>query len=314
MRFEFNTTYALLMVGILLLICFLKQVIQTLAAAADLCDKCTVAACDCHCVAALVSGQAARRVVAVYLLFLPITFNAVYFLHQSFSKFDWTSSIVFVDFRLLRSNATSTATSSATIELTSKTELDVMFVLMPFALMVALNTWIWISFTIDSRSHLTADTVWDESLPQPVAYYELAYYAELLAQNFAHIAVASSGRTFIEVASASLALTLVECSFVAGARHRRDDAVARGATTALTILLIAAASPLPFMLQPNCVIAQAISAVHATCVILVTGLHFTANGEASASSILAVRVGTTVLASAAHIALLAHGRNRSCPP
>jgi hypothetical protein len=309
MRFEFNTTYALIMVGILLLICFLKQVVQTLSAAADLCDKCSAAACDCHCVSVLVSGQAARRVVAVYLLFLPIVYNVVYFYHQSFSRFDWASSVVLVDFKFTSANAT----HPAALRLTNQTELDAMFFMIPFALATSLTCWLWIALTTDSNSHLTHDTVWDDSLPEPVAYYEICYYGELLALNFSLIAVASSGRTFTEIAYASLALTLVQCSFVAGARHRRDDTVGRATTTALTVLLVLAAAPIATMLQPNCVLAEAVAAVHAVCVCLVTGLHFTANGEASASSILAVRVGTTLLASAAHLAVLIHGRNRACP-
>jgi hypothetical protein len=310
MKLEFNTTFAVVIVALLLLICFCRQVLQALAAAADLCDKCSADLCDCHCIAALVSGQAARRVVAVYLLFLPITYNAVYFYHQSFTRYDWASSVVLVDFKYTAANAT----RPAALRLTSQTEVDTLFFIMPFALMVSLNTWVWLAFTTDARSHLTHDTVWDDSLPEPVAYYELVYYAELLAMNASFIALASSGRTFPELASASLALTLVQCSFVASARIRRDDAVARVSTTALTLLLVAAAFPLAAMLQTNCVLAETIAAVHATCVCLVTGLHFTANGEASASSILAVRVGTTVLASAAHLAVLIHGRNRACPP
>ena len=308
---NFNSTYAIVIVGLLLLVCFCKQFLQALAAAADLCDKCTLSCCDFRCIAALVSGEAPRRAVAVYLLFLPIIYNAVYFWHQNFSHFDWASSVVLVDFRVARANSTSSA--PGTLQLTLQTELDVMFCVMPFALVASLNCWIWLSFTTDNRAHLTPDTVWDDSLPEPVAYYELAYYAELLALNFSLISVASSGRTFPEVAYASLALTLVQCSFVAGARHRRDDAVGRVSTAALTLLLVAVAVPLVVMIEPNCPVSEALAAVHAFCVCLVTGLHFTSNGEASASSILAVRVGTTVLASLAHLAVLIHGRNRVCP-
>jgi len=309
MQLKFNESFAIAIVCLLLLVCFCKQVLQALAALADICDKCSADLCDCHCVASLVSGQAARRVVAIYLLFLPVIYNAVYFAHSNFSKFDWASSIVVVDFHAVRSNTT----ASLSLQLTAQTELDVMFCITPFALAASLSCWLWIALTTDSRSSLTHDTVWDDSLPEPVAYYEICYYAELLALNFSLIAVASSGRTILEVGYAALALTLVECSFVAGARHRRDDAVGRVSTTALTLLLVAAALPLAAMLQPNCVLAEAIIAVHATCVCLVTGVHFTANGEAPASSILAVRVGTTLLASAAHLAVLIHGRNRACP-
>jgi len=310
-KIEFNVSYAVVIVFLLLLICFCKQVLQALAAGADLCDKCSAAACDCHCIAALVSGQAARRAVAVYLLFLPIIYNAVYFAHSSFSTFDWASSVVFVDFRSERPANASSALNSEIVQ-TSRLEFDLMFVFTPFALAASLNCWLWLAFTQDAGSALAHDTPWDDALPEQVAYYELAYYLETLTLNFSFIAAEASGRTALEVGYASLALTLVECSFVAGARYRRNEAPARASTLALTALLVAAALPLAGMVQPACPVAEALACVHAFCVCAVTGLHFAANGDASASSILAVRVGTTVLASLAHVAVLAHGRNRAC--
>jgi hypothetical protein len=60
------------------------------------------------------------------------------------------------------------------------------------------------------------------------------------------------------------------------------------------------------MLQHDCVVAEALAAGHVVCICTVAGMHFAANGEASASSVLAVRVGTTVVASLAHLAVLAH--------
>jgi hypothetical protein len=306
---RYNETFAVGVVALVLLVCFCRQILQALAAVATLCDKCSAACCDCKCITVLVSGEAPRRALACYLLFLPIVYNAVYFWHQSFSKFDWASSVVLVDFKYAAANAT----RAAGVTLTSQTELDVMFLVMPFALAASLNCWLWLAFTTDSRAHLSPDTAWDDALPEPVAYYELAYYAELLALNFSLISVASYGRTLPEVGYAAFALTLVQCSFVAGARYRKDDALSRATTAALIVLLVAVAAPLALLLQPNCVVTEALATVHAVCVCAVTGLHFAANGEASASSILAVRVGTTVLASMAHLAVLIHGRNRACP-
>jgi hypothetical protein len=306
---RYNETFGVGIIALVLLACFCRQILQALAAVATLCDKCSAAACNCHCITALVSGEAPRRVIACYLLFLPIVYNAVYFWHSNFSKFDWASSVVVVDFRYVAANAT----RPVALQLTAQTELDVMFCVMPFALAASLNCWIWLSFTTDSRALLSPDTCWDDQLPEIVAYYELAYYAEVLALNYSLLAVASSGRTFAEIAYASLALTLVQCSFVAGARYRKDDAVSRATTAALTVLLVAVAAPLALLIQQNCTIAEALATVHAVCVCAITGLHFAANGEATASSILAVRVGTTVLASLAHLAVLLHGRNRSCP-
>jgi len=327
MKLQFNETFAAVIVALLLLVCFCRQILQALAAVADICDKCSADWCDCRCIAALVRGDAPRRAVALYCLFLPITFNAVYFWHQSFSQFDWASSVVFVDFRVSASphplpHAPANASApvapvapafAALFALTAQTEVDCMFCVMPFALAASLNCWIWLSLSKDSADVLTHDTVWDESLPESLLYYELAYCAELLAVNFSFIAIACSGRTLYEVFYATFAVTVLESCFVCGARQRREGAVQRVTCAALTVLLVAVVLPLGAMLEHGCPVAEALAAVHVVCICTVAGMHFAANGEASASSVLAVRVGTTVLASLAHLAVLAHGRNRTCP-
>jgi len=309
MKLQFNETFAAVIVALLLLVCFCRQVLQALAAAVELCDKCSAQCCDCRCIAALVHGDAPRRAVAMYCLFLPLTYNAVYFWHQSFSKFDWTSSVVLVDFR---SERPTNGTQQTEIRQTGQTEVDCMFCVMPFALAASLNCWIWLSLSKDSSALLSHDTIWDDALPECLLYYELAYCAELLAVNFSLIAVSLSGRTVYEVLYATTALTVVECCFVCGARQRRDGAVQRVTCAALTVLLVAVVLPLGMMLEQDCVVAEAVAAVHVLCVCTIVGMHFAANGDATASSILAVRVGTTILASLAHLAVLVHGRNRAC--
>jgi hypothetical protein len=183
---------------------------------------------------------------------------------------------------------------------------------MPFALAASLNCWIWLSLSKDSSAVLTHDTVWDDDLTECLLYYELAYCAELLAVNFSFIAVSSSGRTVYEVFYATAAVTVLESCFVCGARHRRDGAVQRVTCAALTVLLVAAVLPLGLMLERDCLVAEILATVHVVCVCTVAGMHFAANGEATASSILAVRVATTVLASLAHLGVFVHGRNRAC--
>jgi hypothetical protein len=306
MKLQFNETFATVIVVLLLLVCFCRQILQALAAAAELCDKCSVAWCDCKCLTALVRGDAPRRAVALYCLFLPLTFNLVYFWHFNFSKFDWNSSVVLVDFR-----AVHTKNGTAIVQ-TDQTEVDCILCVMPFALAASLNCWIWLSLSKDNSGLLSADTVWDDALPECLLYYELAYCAELLFVNFSLIVVSASGRTVYEVLYATTALTVVESCFVCGARYRHDSAVERITTAALTVLLLAAVLPLGMMLQRDCVVAEAVAAVHLVCVCIIAGLHFAANGEATASSILAVRVGTTILASLAHFVVLLHGRNRVC--
>ena len=135
---------------------------------------------------------------------------------------------------------------------------------------------------------------------------------ETSSASAALIVVSASGRTVFEVLYATAALTVVESCFVCGARHRHDAPVERITTATLTLLLAVVVLPLGMMLQRDCVVAEAVASVHLVCVCVIAGLHFAANGEATASSILAVRVGTTILASLAHFVVLLHGRNRVC--
>jgi hypothetical protein len=66
------------------------------------------------------------------------------------------------------------------------------------------------------------------------------------------------------------------------------------------------------MVQRGCVVSEIVAAVHALCVLALFCFHFAANGEATASSVLLVRVAVTVAASLTHLAVMIHGRNRAC--
>jgi hypothetical protein len=66
------------------------------------------------------------------------------------------------------------------------------------------------------------------------------------------------------------------------------------------------------MLQRSCVVACCVAVVHATCVALVVGFHFGANGAATASAVVLLRVSVTIVASSMHIVILLNGRNRLC--
>jgi uncharacterized membrane protein len=144
--------------------------------------------------------------------------------------------------------------------------------------------------------------------------FAVGVVALLLLICFCRQVLQTSGRTALEVVYVSLGLTLVECSFVAGARFRRDDTVTRVSTVALTLLIVTVGVGIAPLLQPKCPVAEALVVVLAFCVCSVTGLHFTVNGDVSVSSILTVRIGTTVIVSLTHLVVLVHGRNRSCPP
>jgi hypothetical protein len=314
MQLEFKNSYMIIILVLLLVICFCRQILELLAAASALCDRgCEKCLCPCACCP---YANAARRAVTLYCVLMPVTFNMIYFWHESFSHFDWTSSVVLVDFRVRGarySHAGSAAPANATTVDVWQTEVDYMFCVMPFALAASLSCWLWVSFSKDESSALGPDSPWDDELPKCVVYYEFSYYVETFALNLSMIAVSCSERSFNEVLQSTLAISTVQCVIMFAARFRLNDGIQRIATVVLLLLLLGAAVPVSAgMVQRGCVVSEAVAAVHAVCVLALVCFHFAANGEATASSVLLVRVAVTLLASLTHVAVMMHGRNRAC--
>jgi hypothetical protein len=259
----------------------------------------------------------ARRAVTLYCVLMPVAFNMVYFWHECFSHFDWASSVVLVDFRVRGARYSHAvpepAPANATRADLSQTEIDYMFCVMPFALAASLSCWMWVSVSQGDHGALTADSPWDDDLPKAVVCYEFSYFLETFAMNLSMIAVSCSERSVNEVLQSTLAVSTAQCAIMFAARFRLDSSIQRAATVVLLVLLASAAVPVwAGMVQRGCVVAEVVAAVHALCVLTLVCFHFAANGEATASSVLLVRVAVTVAASLTHLAVMIHGRNRAC--
>jgi hypothetical protein len=322
MQLEFNNSYMLLILALLLAVCFCRQILEIASLASALCGSacdrgCGLFHCQCVCCP---YADAARRALILYCVLMPVAFNMVYFWHECFSHFDWASSVVLVDFRVRGARYThagQAATANSAINATHvdvwQTEIDYMFCVMPFALAASLSCWLWVSVSQGGHGDLTADSPWDDELPKSVVYYEFSYYLETFALNLSMIAVSCSERSVNEVLQATLAVSTAQCAIMFAARFRLDSSIQRAATVVLLLLLAAAALPVWLaMVQQGCVVAELVAAVHALCVLALVCFHFTANGEATASSVLLVRVAVTVAASLTHLAVMIHGRNRAC--
>jgi len=314
-KLQFNNSYMVLIMALLLVVCFCRQIVEILSLVSASCER----ACGllhCHCVCCPYA-DAARRAVTLYCVLMPVVFNMVYFWHECFSNFDWASTVVLVDFkvrglRYAHINRTAEPPTAPDVDVW-QTEIDYMFCVMPFALAASLSCWLWVSLTQASGGDIAPDTQWDDELPKRALYYECSYYLETFALNLSMIAVSCSGRSINEVLHATLAVSLTLCTIMFAARFRLDGALQRTFTVVLMLLLAAAAVPLcAGMVQRDCVVSQVVAAVHVLCVLALASFHFAANGEATASSILLVRVGVTVAASLAHLAVMVHGRNRVC--
>jgi hypothetical protein len=135
----------------------------------------------------------------------------------------------------------------------------------------------------------------------------------MFCMNFSMIAVSSSGRSVAEMLFATISLSLIMCTFLTFSRQRHEESLQQTAMACMFFLLAVVLCVLwSVMLQRSCVVACCAAVVHATCVALIVGFHFGANGAASASAVVMLRVSVTIIASFMHIVVLLHGRNRLC--
>jgi len=323
MEIEFNGSYLVLLLLLLCLLCLCRQVTDISNGIVSIIDKCACS-CPCFCFEDVNKADLARKAVILYICLLPITFNAIFFGHSFFSKFDWASSVALMDWyvnetsvvyphsnKVLESPPLSLAPASTAIVM------DYMFCVMPFACSAMLTCLVWVHYTTHAERGcnyvLAPDTPWDHDLPAALLGYELAYCVEMFCMNFSLIVVSSSGRSMPETLFATIALSLIMCTFLTFSRQRHEDSLQQTAMACMFFLLAVVLCVLwSVMLQRSCVVSCCAAVVHATCVALIVGFHFGANGAASASAVIMLRVSVTIIASLMHIVVLLNGRNRLC--
>ena len=321
MQLEFNTSHLLFISVLLCLVCLCRQVTDIGSSIVSILDKCE---CSCVLFEGVNTTELARKAVIVYICMLPITFNAIFFAHSFFSEFDWASSVALMDWYANEtsvvyphSNAKSEARPLSLAPTSTAIVMDYMFCVMPFACSAMLTCLVWVHYTTHAERGcnyvLAADTQWDHDLPAALLGYELAYSAEMFCMNFSMIAVSSSGRSVAEMLFATISLSLIMCTFLTFSRQRHEDSLQQTAMACMFFLLAVVLCVLwSVMLQRSCLVACCAAVVHATCVALIVGFHFGANGSASASAVIMLRVSVTIIASFMHVVVLLHGRNRLC--
>ena len=321
MQLEFNTSHLLLVSVLLCLVCLCRQVTEITSSIVSVLDQC---ACSCSLFEGVNTAELARKAVIVYICMLPVTFNAIFFGHSFFSTFDWASSVALMDWYANETsvvyphtNAVSPTLPLSLAPTSSAIVMDYMFCVMPFACSAMLTCVVWVNYTTHAERGcsyvLTADTPWDRDLPAALLGYELAYSVEMFCMNFSMIAVSSSGRSGAEMLFATIALSLIMCTFLTFSRQRHEDSLQQTAMACMFFLLAVVLCLLwSVMLQRSCVVACSAAVVHGACVALIVGFHFGANAAASASAVIMLRVSVTVLASFMHIVVLLHGRTRLC--
>jgi hypothetical protein len=324
MQIEFNSSHLLLVLILLCLVCMCRQMTDIGSSIANIIEKCTCSCIICPCFDDFNKVEFARKTVILYICLLPITFNAIFFGLSFFSKSDWASSVALMDWYANETSVvyphSNTAFEPLPLSLAPRSTaimVDYMFCVMPFACSAMLTCLVWVHYTTHAERGcqylLAPDTQWDHDLPPALLGYELAYCVEMFCMNFSMLTVSSSGRSAVEVVMATIALSLIMCTFLSFSRQRHEDSLQQSAMACMFFLLAVVLCVLwSVMLQRSCVVACCAAVVHATCVALIVGFHFGANGEASASAVILLRVSVTMIASFLHVGVLITGRNRLC--
>jgi hypothetical protein len=321
MELEFNSEYVLMLSLLVSVLCVCRQMTAISSNVMDIMARCE---CLCPCFEGMHAKEVMRQGVIVYICMLPVTFNAIFFGHSFFSKFDWASSVALMDWYVNEtsvvyphSNSVSESRPLSLAPTSTAIVMDYMFCVMPFACSALLSCCVWVHYTTHAdrgcNCVLSAETPWDHDLPPALLGYELAYCVEVFCMNFSMLAVSSSGRSAAEVLLATIALSLIMCTFLSFSRQRHEDSLQQTAMACMFFLLaIVLCVVWSVMLQRSCIVACCAAVVHATCVALIVGFHFGANGAATASAVVLLRVSVTVVASSMHVVILLNGRNRLC--
>ena len=165
---------------------------------------------------------------------------------------------------------------------------DYMFYVIPLALVLCWSTILWMHL---SHAHVLQEgLVWDSDVIEHVQTYELLYYFEILALNFAGVGITSHGRTSIEVFYLVMALSLLMVHCLSSAFVERDGRAEAWSTCAYAVVLVALLRNWWVeMLQGACAGVVVIALAHTVAVTAVCWVHATANGQRLASTIIAVR-------------------------
>ena len=308
----------------MLIIWFARNVLD-FATALITCGQKLCACCDPTCIGynAHMCLKSCVRQSMVCFCFLQPVFLCLIVVAQRHQSASDTASVTFC---YIDANAISaTLTSNHTAALNTSTwssetitcfNIDSIFVMMPYAVLVSINTLAWVSLT--QTSGLSADSLWDASLfdsesEHTTLIYECGYYVELWLLNMCMMASSVHGADFLKLFYAVHALTLCLIFFVTCARL--SITVAADHLVGITILAYMLSVLVPFwheMVDLQCSTSIAYALTHAFALFLLCGGHYLTTGQATVAYILTVRLVVTLVVSSTNLITLLLGTQAVC--
>ena len=325
MQVDFEDKYIVAVIFFMVFIWFARNFVELLQSICGLLENCSLC-CGRECLgyeAHHVCNMCTRQTLAIFCFMQPLIICIIEIMNRSRDG-DFSSSIMLCSVKLnetglvYKHNGITNGTQHLVLDpyRSSCTEIDYLFVIIPFAAMVSVTTLCWVKLT--SKGELHQDTIWDEGIytnseNEAVFYYDMTYCVELWCMNFAFLVASGSGQSIWNLYFVVQALTVGMSFFIVSARHTHETAIEQWVGTLFFLFIFSVLFPFwNELLQSNCVTSVALAATHAFCVFLITCGHWVAMGRSPAGYILSLRIIVTVVACMANLITLLLGRNHFC--
>lgn len=325
MLLEFDAHYALGVLVLMLALFFCRNLLECVDKCMNVLATCAHMGRDSLCAHSgcppLDHGQAEHvhnaKMVAVLLLSTgkPLVIIAASWVGQwarGHNGSQW--SVVFVQVSLNQSvSAGANGTLWKVSAATETTEVDGVFLVMPYALVSTLCAWTWISLKKDG--HFVDDPVWDAELfeHRGMQLFEILYGLETFALLVCLLSIAANPVLLDSVLSTALALTLLLLYLFALSRAPRPAGFVDSAFG--VIMLVAMASTVSYFLAAHtghCIVSHSAASLTVVLLLLLSVLHVSANDNTSAGSLILSRTLLSITATIYFTVLAALDSNAAC--
>lgn len=304
MLVQFHTSYSVVAVVFILLVCFLKQVSQVLGCVANAMLDCVKSLDECLLCHVCLRNDLGRQCLILTLFIQPFLVSGVWCVNSS--VLPARSSTV-----ILHSLYVNTSMPTLVLDMAKSEvyEIDYLFFALPFAICISCS--VLILAYLMTAGLMTMDATWDNNLDENVSAYEFMYLLELLTMNLSLVSASVYEQDVQRVLYFAFVLSGIQCYFNSLSRYDHSSK----ADQFLSIFFFCAMC-LAIMLfwehmaDTRHTVTVFAAAVLSLCTLLHVTLHYSANGNLPLGVLVTSRQLIVLLPATLHIATLVLGRDR----
>lgn len=318
---EFNQYHIVLVVFVLWFVFGFKNVLACLKKCAEDGDEILLKFFNFWGCDALNFSEFSRKCLIMFCFLQPIFVCIIVLVHKT-QKDNLKSKILFLS---ERENFNKSATENMNItEIEHLVEVETLYaskdynvwvmdyvlIVLPFSFSVSISSSLWV-YSI-KENLIVEDTNWGIELPIQIMYYELAYFLEIFAWNFAIICIVVQPSTIENIIWKTTVLSIVMCVFCMMSKYSKQNPIESTLTTMIYFFVFGVYADILSKLRHECALSIAAAGVHLVSVFLLINFHVMANGEAVAGAVLIFRIFLTVVNSCLLLCILIVGIDSYC--